>query len=190
MAATAFSIVFWAVMMTTRRSANGPLTWSSNRRPSIPGIRMSTKAMAYDCCSKRARASSALAARSTVHSFFSSPRLRTQRRLSSSSTTRIRSPLCSIRLHPFGSGGEVNPHCGSLPGKTLDLEFAPMHPRDLIGQSQPQSGSTRLGSEVRGKNLVHQLRGDSDSGVGDFDQDQALGLPGLLPTGQGQVCCC
>src|SRR3990172_2366332 len=155
MACMAVSTVPWAVMITTWASGRLPRTWPRRVRPSMPGMRMSSRIRSKGCASASRRAAVPSLTAVTWYPAPRKPFSSTQRSPSSSSAIRIRpSAICLSRDRQEAG------HRGALARLARHLDGALVLLHDAVAERQPEPEPGVLRREKRGEQLGPRGLGD------------------------------
>src|SRR5436190_390368 len=96
----------------------------------------------------------------------------TRRRLSSSSTTRMRAVFICL----FFGSGEFLWKAASTGRVTFQRQFTSVLLHNLVGDREAQTSAVLLGCVERIENVVYLLRGDARAGIADSQDEHAVAL--------------
>src|SRR5437899_2371268 len=142
-------MVPWAVITTTHASARISRRRASAVSPSTPGMRTSRNTTSNGSASKAWSAVVPSLTAMTSYPAWRSPFSSTQRRLSSSSATRIRAFIgAGLVLSSFRDGNEAR-HAGAAPFGALHLDGAAVLLEDAMADREAEPEALVLGREER-----------------------------------------
>src|ERR671918_2806526 len=172
----------WLRRMVARLAALS--SWNSMARrttitPSMPGRRLSVRTKSTSSLLRRSMASSPLETASASKPATSSVRRSGRRKISSSSTIRMRCLMPPSWRHRRRHRGSWNyePHGGPPPRRAIDLDLAAVQVHDLLDDRHAEASPRRLRRVERQEDPLAALRLHADTVVVHLDH-RGSGPPG------------
>src|SRR5919197_3166860 len=164
-------------MTTTARSGWSLLSRRTSSTPSMPGRRLSVSTRSTSSFFSSSTASSPLPTTSTSYPPTSRVRWSGRKKISSSSTIRIRWCIPRPPLRHFHDGRQRRPRDdqadrGAPSGRALELDLAAVKVHDLLDDRHAEPGAGRLRRVEGQEDLLPVLGLDPDAVVRDLDHDR------------------